>query len=226
MARGLVSGAVPLLPARHGTSASSIVCGPSASATLELEDAAEAGEVLVSPRTAEALTARRRASATARSCCDRTRRRELPAARPTPQRRIDLAQLLLPPRFASRSRQARSRRSTARRPQRSSSSAAPTARRATRAGGRRALGELADVVSAETFERRSPGSSRTSTATAGSSTSSRAPRRSAATTRSACCAPCARSSTRSSGLPDRRRREPRPRASPARSARRPAGPTR
>jgi class 3 adenylate cyclase/tetratricopeptide (TPR) repeat protein len=32
-----------------------IVCGPSASATLELEDAAESGEVLASPRTAEAL---------------------------------------------------------------------------------------------------------------------------------------------------------------------------
>ncbi len=32
-----------------------IVCGPSASATLELEDAAEAGEILVSARTAEAL---------------------------------------------------------------------------------------------------------------------------------------------------------------------------
>ncbi|HEY2776798.1 MAG TPA: AAA family ATPase [Gaiellaceae bacterium] len=54
MASGLVSGPCHFfLLGRHQREL--IVCGPSASATLELEDAAEAGEVLVSARTAEAL---------------------------------------------------------------------------------------------------------------------------------------------------------------------------
>ncbi|HST14609.1 MAG TPA: adenylate/guanylate cyclase domain-containing protein [Gaiellaceae bacterium] len=54
MASGLVSGPCHFfLLGRHQREL--IVCGPTASATLELEDAAEAGEVLVSSRTAEAL---------------------------------------------------------------------------------------------------------------------------------------------------------------------------
>ncbi len=54
MAGGLVSGPCHFfLLGRHHREL--IVCGPSASATLELEDAAESGEILVSARTAEAL---------------------------------------------------------------------------------------------------------------------------------------------------------------------------
>jgi len=54
MCAGLVSGPCHFfLLGRHHREL--LVCGPSASATLELEDAAESGEVLVSPRTAEAL---------------------------------------------------------------------------------------------------------------------------------------------------------------------------
>jgi class 3 adenylate cyclase/tetratricopeptide (TPR) repeat protein len=54
MCAGLVSGPCHFfLLGRHHREL--LVCGPSASATLELEDAAERGEVLVSPRTAEAL---------------------------------------------------------------------------------------------------------------------------------------------------------------------------
>ena len=54
MCAGLVSGPCHFfLLGRHQREL--LVCGPSASATLELEDAAEQGEVLVSPRTAEAL---------------------------------------------------------------------------------------------------------------------------------------------------------------------------
>ncbi|HEU5362397.1 MAG TPA: adenylate/guanylate cyclase domain-containing protein [Gaiellaceae bacterium] len=54
MAGGLVSGPCHFfLLGRHHREL--IVCGPTASRTLELEDAAGAGEVLVSPRTAEAL---------------------------------------------------------------------------------------------------------------------------------------------------------------------------
>jgi class 3 adenylate cyclase/tetratricopeptide (TPR) repeat protein len=54
MCAGLVSGPCHFfLLGRHQREL--LVCGPSASATLELEDAAEKGEVLVSPRTAEAL---------------------------------------------------------------------------------------------------------------------------------------------------------------------------
>jgi class 3 adenylate cyclase len=54
MCAGLVSGPCHFfLLGRHHREL--LVCGPSASATLELEDAAEQGEVLVSPRTAEAL---------------------------------------------------------------------------------------------------------------------------------------------------------------------------
>jgi class 3 adenylate cyclase/tetratricopeptide (TPR) repeat protein len=54
MCAGLVSGPCHffLVGRHHGEL---LVCGPSASLTLELEDAAERGEVLVSPRTAEAL---------------------------------------------------------------------------------------------------------------------------------------------------------------------------
>jgi class 3 adenylate cyclase/tetratricopeptide (TPR) repeat protein len=54
MCSGLVSGPCHffLVGGRHREL---LVCGPSASLTLELEDAAEKGEVLVSPRTAEAL---------------------------------------------------------------------------------------------------------------------------------------------------------------------------
>jgi class 3 adenylate cyclase/tetratricopeptide (TPR) repeat protein len=54
MCAGLVSGPCHffLVGRHHGEL---LVCGPSASLTLELEDAAEKGEVLVSPRTAEAL---------------------------------------------------------------------------------------------------------------------------------------------------------------------------
>ena len=54
MCAGLVSGDCHffLVGKHHGEL---LVCGPSASLTLELEDAAEKGEVLVSPRTAEAL---------------------------------------------------------------------------------------------------------------------------------------------------------------------------
>jgi class 3 adenylate cyclase/tetratricopeptide (TPR) repeat protein len=54
MCAGLVSGPCHFfLVGRHHREL--LVCGPSASLTLELEDAAEKGEVLVSPRTAEAL---------------------------------------------------------------------------------------------------------------------------------------------------------------------------
>ena len=54
MCAGLVSGDCHFfLVGRHHREL--LVCGPSASLTLELEDAAERGEVLVSPRTAEAL---------------------------------------------------------------------------------------------------------------------------------------------------------------------------
>jgi class 3 adenylate cyclase/tetratricopeptide (TPR) repeat protein len=54
MCAGLVSGQCHFfLLGRHHREL--VVCGPSASATLELEDAAESGEVLASPRTAEAL---------------------------------------------------------------------------------------------------------------------------------------------------------------------------
>ena len=54
MAAGLVSGPCHFfLVGYHHREL--IVCGPSASATLELEDAAESGEVLVSARTAAAL---------------------------------------------------------------------------------------------------------------------------------------------------------------------------
>jgi class 3 adenylate cyclase/tetratricopeptide (TPR) repeat protein len=54
MAAGLVSGPCHFfLVGRHHREL--IVCGPAASATLELEDAAEAGEILVSARTAAAL---------------------------------------------------------------------------------------------------------------------------------------------------------------------------
>ena len=54
MAGGLVSGPCHFfLLGRHHREL--IVCGPSASATLELEDAAESGEILVSARSAEAL---------------------------------------------------------------------------------------------------------------------------------------------------------------------------
>jgi class 3 adenylate cyclase/tetratricopeptide (TPR) repeat protein len=54
MCAGLVSGPCHFfLVGRHQREL--LVCGPSASATLGLEDAAEKGEVLVSPRTAEAL---------------------------------------------------------------------------------------------------------------------------------------------------------------------------
>ncbi len=54
MAGGLVTGPCHFFLLGHHHR-ELIVCGPSASRTLELEDAAEAGEVLVSPRTAEAL---------------------------------------------------------------------------------------------------------------------------------------------------------------------------
>ena len=54
MCAGLVSGPCHFfLVGRHQREL--LLCGPSASLTLELEDAAERGEVLVSPRTAEAL---------------------------------------------------------------------------------------------------------------------------------------------------------------------------
>jgi class 3 adenylate cyclase/tetratricopeptide (TPR) repeat protein len=54
MAGGLVSGPCHFfLLGRHQREL--VVCGPSASATLELEDAAEAGEILASRRTVEAL---------------------------------------------------------------------------------------------------------------------------------------------------------------------------
>lgn len=54
MCAGLVSGPCHFfLVGRHHREL--LVCGPSASLTLELEDAAESGEVLASPRTAEAL---------------------------------------------------------------------------------------------------------------------------------------------------------------------------
>jgi class 3 adenylate cyclase/tetratricopeptide (TPR) repeat protein len=54
MCAGLVSGACHFfLLGRHHREL--LVCGPTATATLELEDAAEAGEVLVSGRTADAL---------------------------------------------------------------------------------------------------------------------------------------------------------------------------
>jgi class 3 adenylate cyclase/tetratricopeptide (TPR) repeat protein len=54
MASGLVTGPCHFfLVGRHHREL--IVCGPTASRTLALEDAADAGEVLVSPRTAEAL---------------------------------------------------------------------------------------------------------------------------------------------------------------------------
>ncbi len=54
MCAGLVSGECHFfLLGRHHREL--IVCGPTASATLELEDAAESGEVLASARTAEAL---------------------------------------------------------------------------------------------------------------------------------------------------------------------------
>jgi predicted ATPase/class 3 adenylate cyclase len=54
MAGGCVSGACHVfLLGRHHREL--VICGPSASATLGLEDAAESGEILVSARTAEAL---------------------------------------------------------------------------------------------------------------------------------------------------------------------------
>ena len=54
MTAGLVSGSCHFFLVGHHHR-ELIVCGPSASATLELEDAAESGEVLVSARTAAAL---------------------------------------------------------------------------------------------------------------------------------------------------------------------------
>jgi class 3 adenylate cyclase/predicted ATPase len=54
MCAGLVSGPCHFFLLGHHHR-ELLVCGPTASATLELEDAAESGEVLVSPRTAEAL---------------------------------------------------------------------------------------------------------------------------------------------------------------------------
>jgi class 3 adenylate cyclase/tetratricopeptide (TPR) repeat protein len=56
MAAGLVSGPCHLFLV-GASRRELIVCGPAASATLELEDLAEAGEILVSARTAEALPA-------------------------------------------------------------------------------------------------------------------------------------------------------------------------
>ncbi|HZQ16338.1 MAG TPA: AAA family ATPase [Gaiellaceae bacterium] len=54
MAGGLVSGPCHVfLLGRHHREL--VVCGPSASLTLELEDASESGEILVSPRSAQAL---------------------------------------------------------------------------------------------------------------------------------------------------------------------------
>src|SRR4051794_29946152 len=54
MAAGLVSGECHLFLV-GGPRRELVVCGPAASATLELEDAAAGGEILVSARTAEAL---------------------------------------------------------------------------------------------------------------------------------------------------------------------------
>ena len=132
-----------------------IVCGPSASATLELEDAAESGEVLVSARTAEALegfvAAERDGAFLLRPDAGDA---ELP---PLPDDRDiaadELAELVPPALRApieEAAVEAEHRRVTAAfvkfRHRR--------ARRADRRGGGRRSPQLADAVSAETEERR------------------------------------------------------------------------
>jgi class 3 adenylate cyclase/tetratricopeptide (TPR) repeat protein len=80
MASGLVTGPCHFfLLGRHHREL--IVCGPSASRTLELEDRAEAGEVLVSPRTAEALVG---LVAEARDGCFLLDRAAAPGEHPSP----------------------------------------------------------------------------------------------------------------------------------------------
>ena len=152
MAGGLVSGPCHFfLVGRHQREL--VVCGPSASATLELEDAAEAGEVLVSARTAEALeglVAERRGDAFL------LRADAAPAdLPPRPDHVFDVHGLseLVPPTLREPIEEdaveAEHRRATAAFVKFSGTDAlVDDPDRAAQA-----LGELADVVSAETFER-------------------------------------------------------------------------
>ena len=171
MAAGLVSGPCHFFlvgrPHRE-----LIVCGPSASATLGLEDAAESGEVLVSARTAEALTglvaAERDGAFLLRSeRCDASCRR----CRRAGGGLGDLT-ALLPPTLrgpiATGAVEAEHRQATAR----SSSSAAPISwwSRPTRRQRRSARSRTSCRRKRSTWA--SPGSSRTSITTAASSTSS------------------------------------------------------
>jgi class 3 adenylate cyclase/tetratricopeptide (TPR) repeat protein len=97
MAAGLVSGSCHLFLVGEGRR-ELIVCGPSASATLALEDAAEAGEILVSARTAEALPPG--AVGAAREGAFLLRQEAGidagPFAPPVAEARVDLAQFLPP----------------------------------------------------------------------------------------------------------------------------------
>jgi class 3 adenylate cyclase/tetratricopeptide (TPR) repeat protein len=152
MAGGLVSGPCHFfLVGRHQREL--VVCGPSASATLELEDAAEAGEVLVSARTAEALeglVAKQRGDAfLLRPGAGPA---ELPPRPNDPPGDPGLAELVPPTLrepIEEDAVEAEHRRATAAFVKFSGTDALV----ADPDGAAQALGELADVVSAETFER-------------------------------------------------------------------------
>lgn len=96
MSAGLVSGPCHFfLLGRHHREL--IVCGPSASATLELEDAAMTGEILVSARTAEALEGFVAGERDGAFLLDRTApREELPPRPGDPVPAGDLANLVPP----------------------------------------------------------------------------------------------------------------------------------
>jgi class 3 adenylate cyclase/tetratricopeptide (TPR) repeat protein len=152
MASGLVSGPCHFfLLGQHQREL--IVCGPSASATLELEDAAEAGEVLVSARTAEALgglVASERAGAYLLRADAAPK--ELPDRPVDNGGQLDLA-ALVPPSLREPIEEgaveAEHRQATAAFVKFGGTDALVEDPEAAAA----ALGELADVVSAETFER-------------------------------------------------------------------------
>ena len=153
MCAGLVSGTCHFfLVGRHHREL--LVCGPSASATLELEDAAETGEVLVSPRTAEALEG---FVASEREGAYLLRADAADAELPTPTELdmpLDALDELVPPALrvpiAEGAVEAEHRRATAAFVKYSGTD--DLVERLDEAAS--ALGHLADAVSAETQERR------------------------------------------------------------------------
>jgi predicted ATPase/class 3 adenylate cyclase len=154
MCAGLVSGPCHFfLVGRHHREL--IVCGPSASATLELEDAAESGEVLVSARTAAALEG---LVAGERDGAFLLRPDAADAELPPPPEQPDyspdgLAELVPPPLrvpIEQNAVEAEHRRATAAFVKYSGTD--ELVERLDEAAS--SLGELADVVSSETHERR------------------------------------------------------------------------